>query len=191
MKNNSKTAIVDLRSTSSTSEASNFMEALTSSMLKTRKFDSNSLIALASFMNDNEDLAGYISGLDEDESMIVNKSFRTVSNSLNFNCHLHRLVMIELKGVFTSQQLAYIFQAYNGTSIQYNQGWFSNSKDNLLDSIEYGDGVMCYLGDLSEFRTKIASIDHFKFEVFVNLIYESWRSNNISFNEVLSAIASD
>ena len=128
---------------------------------------------LANFFRKNHDFARFVANKNEDDEIQIDELFERVSDCLDFNVYLQRKVATHLKGVFTSDQLACIFQAYNGIWIQYfnlSEGYI---KGELYDYISH-EGQAIYGLDIEEFKGRIEAINDFEFEVFVNLIQEAW-----------------
>jgi hypothetical protein len=133
-----------------------------------------SLDILANFFRKNYDFAKFVYLSNENEEIQVNEIFDRIKDCLDFNVFLQRKVATHLKGKFTADQLACIFQAFNGIWIQYDNKLETNIKERLYDFIDHEGKAMYNIGDADAFKTKIESMNPFEFEIFVNLILEVW-----------------
>ena len=131
-----------------------------------------SLDVLANSFKKHHELSECINCSDEIEKHQVDELFARVADCLEFNVYLHRNVTIRLLGVFTADQLACIFQAYNGLLLEYRGRLDVNAKQVLFDYIDYVCKEMYDLGNVDEFKAKIQSMNPIEYDVFVNLINE-------------------
>lgn len=133
-----------------------------------------SLDVLANAFKKHHELSECVKCSDEIEQHHVDELFARVADCLDFNVYLHRNVTTRLKGVFTSDQLACIFQAYNGILIKYTGMSDVHAKQELFDYIDYEGKVIYDLGNIEEFKAKIQSMNPIEYDVFANLIIEFW-----------------
>jgi hypothetical protein len=153
-------------------EDSNFIRAVIETTGERNHMHGYSLDVLANFFRKNYDFAKFVNPTNENERIQVNELFERVTDCLDFNVYLQRKVATHLKGKFTSDQLACIFQAYNGIWIKYDNRLETFVKEELYDFIDHEGKAMYNIGDANAFKTKIDSMNPFEFEIFVNLIME-------------------
>ena len=133
-----------------------------------------SLDVLANAFKKQHELSECVKCSDEIEQHQVDELFARVADCLDFNVYLHRNVTTRLKGVFTSDQLACIFQAYNGILIKYTGMSDVHAKQELYDYVDFEGKLLYDLGNVDEFKTKIESMNPIEYDVFVNLIIDFW-----------------
>lgn len=133
-----------------------------------------SLDVLANAFKKHHELSECVKYSDEIEQHQVDELFARVADCLDFNVYLHRNVTTRLKGVFTSDQLACIFQAYNGILIKYTGMSDVHAKQELYDYVDFEGKLLYDLGNVDEFKTKIESMNPIEYDVFVNLIIDFW-----------------
>ncbi|WP_318346883.1 hypothetical protein [Aquipluma nitroreducens] len=110
---------------------------------------------------------------DNDEDYFFGKFIWRASESLKFNVTLHSMIVENVKGVFTEDQLCCIFQAFNGTYLTYSYPPFFQ-KESLFNYIDWEGQAIYDLGDVDDFKNKIDSFSSIEFAVFVDLIVEKW-----------------
>ena len=140
-------------------EGSNLIKAVQETAGERNHIHGYSLDILANFFRKTYDFAKFVNPTSENE---------------RFHVYLQRKVATHLKGKFTSDQLACIFQAYNGIWIQYDNNLESFVKEELYDFIDHEGKAMYDIGNADAFKAKMESMNPFEFEVFVNLILEVW-----------------
>lgn len=150
-----------------------------------------SLEALANSFTKHYELSKCINCTNEIEKYQVDELFARVADYLDFNLYLHRLVVNNLRGVFTTDQLACIFQAYNGTLIMYKDQRDGDAKQGLFDYIDYEGKLIYNLGNIDEFKAIIHSINPIEFDVFVNLIIELWDTKGKKFGLLFDFLTSN
>lgn len=154
-------------------EYNNFIKAIQGTIGERNHIRGYSLDLIAKFFRNSYNFEKFVISSKEEESIQVNELFERVTDSLDFNVYLQRKVATHLKGKFTSDELACIFQAHNGTWIQYeNKPAFI--KERLYDFIDHEGKALYNIADVDAFKAKIKSMNPFEFEIFVNLILEVW-----------------
>lgn len=133
-----------------------------------------SLDVMANFFREHHNFDDYVTCYNDTERQQVNELFERIAESLDFNVYLQRKVFEHLKGKFTADQLACIFQAYNGIWLQYAGKSDVFAKLELFDYINNEGMVLYDLGDVEAFKVLINSINPIEFDVFVNVIQELW-----------------
>jgi hypothetical protein len=129
---------------------------------------------LAFFFQRNSDFARFVANTNEEDEVQINEIFARVTESLHFHVYLQRKVARHLKGVFTSDQLCCIFQAFNGILVRNDDRSDISIKESLYDYINHEGKGRCDLGDVDAFKAKIEAINLFEFEIFINLVLEAW-----------------
>ncbi|MFW5700925.1 MAG: hypothetical protein ACOCWM_04470, partial [Cyclobacteriaceae bacterium] len=95
------------------------------------------LSQLPDFFNQCENFSKLIVCENDQERSNVNEIFGWISDDLSFNLYLKRKVKHYLKGRFTRNQLACIFQSFNGSFVSFDhQPIELGLKENLLDYIQ-------------------------------------------------------
>jgi hypothetical protein len=153
-------------------EGSNLIKAVQETAGERNHEHGYSLDILANFFRKTYDFAKFVNPTTENERFQVNELFERIKDCLDFNVYLQRKVATHLKGKFTSDQLACIFQAYNGIWIQYDNNLETFVKEELYDFIDHEGKAIYNIGDTEAFKAKIESMNPFEFEIFVNLILE-------------------
>lgn len=133
-----------------------------------------SLDVMANFFRKHHNFDDYVTCYNDTERQQVNELFERIAESLDFNVYLQRKVLANLQGKFTADQLACIFQAYNGIWLQYAGKSDVFAKQKLFDYIDNEGMVLYDLGDVEAFKATIQSLNPFEFDVFVNVIQELW-----------------
>ena len=127
----------------------------------------------------------------ESDNIQASELFERVIDCIDFNVYLHRNIAIHLKEKFTSNELACIFQAYNGYWVRYYGQMDSFVKENLLGYVEREGKFIYDLGNLTDFISKIESLGQFELEIFANLIIEMWDSKPDQIGSLLNFLKND
>ena len=114
---------------------------------------------------------------NEEERQRTNEFFKRVSFSLIFHRHLRTQVGELYYFKFTSNQLACINQVYKDIYIPVGEYDELYPKWLLFEYIDNEGKNTFDLGDTEAFKTRIQSINQIKFEIFVNLIIETWEAD--------------
>jgi len=150
-----------------------------------------SLDVLANAFKKHHELSECVKCSDEIEQHQVDELFARVADCLDFNVYLHRNVTTRLKGVFTSDQLACIFQAYNGILIKYTGMSDVHAKQELYDYVDFEGKLLYDLGNVDEFKSKIESMNPIEYDVFVNVIQEFWGMDSKMVESLINYLKSD
>jgi len=137
-----------------------------------------SIDVMANFFRKQCDFSEFIICYNDEEILQVNQLFERIADSLNFNVYLQRKVLEQFKGKFTADQLACIFQAFNGIWLQYVGKSDVFAKQELFDYIDFEGREIFDLGDVEAFKGIVKSINPLEFDVFVNVVLEFWGMNS-------------
>lgn len=150
-----------------------------------------SLDVMANFFREHHNFDDYVTCYNDTERQQVNELFARIAESLDFNEYLQRKVLANLKGRFTADQLACIFQAYNGIWLQYAGNSDVLAKQELFDYIDNEGMVLYDLGDVDAFKVLINSINPIEYDVFVNVIQEFWGMDSKMVERLINYLKSD
>lgn len=149
---------------------------------------------LADILRKNDDSYDFFVFYDKDESQCMDEFSKALIESLDLSNVVHFMAIDELKGLFTTQQLCCIFQAFNGIQVDWGMSQFNSLKSEVFDYIECFGRDIYDLGDIEEFENKINSIHPITFNLFVSMIIMSWNiigKNKYSSNNLLKCLKSD
>jgi hypothetical protein len=150
-----------------------------------------SLDKLANALQTRKDFDDYVICYNDTERQQVNELFERIADSLDFNVYLQRKVIEHLKGKFTADQLARIFQAYTGIWIQYAGKSDVFAKQQLFDYIDNEGKVFYDLDDIEALKALINSINPIEYDVFVNVIQEFWGMDFRMMDSLINYLKSD
>lgn len=130
-----------------------------------------SLSQLAEYFQCEDDPSSYIRWEYDDERQELYEFFNNVSLQLQELLYQRERASEQLKGRFTTQQLACFYRAYKGLFICYDEGRVTDIKEVLYDFLNSNDRLTNGL-DIKDFKSEIESINPVIFHAFVNKIIE-------------------
>nr|WP_321487768.1 hypothetical protein [uncultured Draconibacterium sp.] len=125
----------------------------------------------AEYFQCEDDPSNYVRSTDDEEEQELYWLFNNLSAQLHELLYQRELASEQLKGIFTSQQLACLFQAYKGVSVCYEKGRITDLEEVLYKYLNTNDELTNGL-DIPEFKSVIESINPVILHAFVNKIKE-------------------
>jgi len=199
MTNNVKKAVEQFRTETRTAESIE-MEYVNYSLMKkikqtvgkpnSRNQSRYSIERLVEYFQCEDDPSNYIKWEGEDERQELYNLFKDIYERLQFIKLLHHNVKHIFKERLDSEQLSCIFHAFNDVIPNYEDSRDSTPLASLIDYIDHEGKSKFRLGDVDAFKAEIRLLNPIEFDVFVNLIQESWDAND-NISEIIEDLAKD
>lgn len=116
------------------------------------------------------------SAVEEQESKQFCKGILELTQ---FRKHLHMSVKERFKGCFSAEQLKYIFQAYDGLQITYDDKCVP-AKDKLFEFLNSEENKILDGLDKEIFKSELKAISSIEFDVFINSILKLSKTEDVN-----------